>query len=271
VRGHKPDGRGVNRPRWPASVDTRCTVLFMKTKKWQRVLAVGCSHGDKANPDALAAVLKFAERWKPVHRIHLGDAYDTAAFRTGAKGSADEAAGIAPDISAGQKFLRQFRPTVFCIGNHEHRLVKLCGHYNAVIACAADATLRECLQPLKASDCKVIPYTVHGPGWYELGGFKWGHGHVFGENYLRDTAESWGNTVVAHAHRPGVAHGRRSDGATAYGVGTLADIPALEYASGRRSTLAWAAGMVFGEVCGNEAQLCLWEWPQGTTDFRLPI
>lgn len=243
-------------------------------KKWKRIVAVGCSHGDKANQGALKAILKLVERWKPVHRIHLGDAYDTAAFRTGARpnsGDADEAAEIAPDIRAGQSFLQKFQPTVFCMGNHEHRLVKLCGHYNSVIACAADAVLREVLAPIKTTGCKLIPYTVHKEGWHNLGGFRFGHGHVFGENYLRDTAETWGNTVVAHAHRPGVARGRRADGAICYGVGTLADIPAMDYANGRRSTLSWGHGVVFGEVCDDRAQLCLWEWPQGETEWRLPI
>lgn len=242
-------------------------------RKWERVLAVGCSHGNLANPDALKAVLKFAERWKPVHRIHLGDAYDTAAFRTGARpnsGDADEAREVAPDIAAGQSFLRKFRPTVFCMGNHENRLVHLCGHYNQVIAVAADATLRDVLSPLKTTGCKVLPYHI-SKGWYELGGFRWGHGYFYGENYLRDSAESFGNCVVAHAHRAGMAKGRTLSNATAYGVGTLADIPNMDYASGRRSTLSWSSGMVFGEVCEDQAQLCLWEWPQGTTDWRLPI
>ena len=79
------------------------------TKKWEKVVAVGCSHGDLANPKAVEAVLKFVERWKPIHRIHLGDAYDTAAFRTGARpnsGDADEAREVAPDIAAGQAFIR---------------------------------------------------------------------------------------------------------------------------------------------------------------------
>jgi hypothetical protein len=175
------------------------------------------------------------------------------------------------DIFAGQKFLSQFRPTTFCMGNHEQRAVELCGSNHAVVAVAANQMLKEMLSPIKDTGCKVIPYTVHDEGWFKLGGFKWGHGHLYGENYLRDTAEAWGNTVVAHAHRAGVAKGRRSDNATAYGVGTLADIPSMEYANRRRSTLAWSSGFVFGEVCGDQAQLCLWEWPQGTTDFRLPL
>jgi len=175
------------------------------------------------------------------------------------------------DIFAGQKFLHQFRPTVFCMGNHEQRSVELCGSNHAVVAVAANQMLKEMLSPIKDTGCKIVPYTVHDKGWFKLGGFRFGHGHLYGENYLRDTAEAWGNTVVAHAHRAGVAKGRRSDNATAYGVGTLADVPQMEYANRRRSTLAWSSGFVFGEVCGDQAQLCLWEWPQGTTDFRLPI
>ena len=54
--------------------------------RWERVLAVGCSHGTFANQDALRAVLRFRDEWKPKHRIHLGDAYDSTAFRTGALG-----------------------------------------------------------------------------------------------------------------------------------------------------------------------------------------
>ena len=246
----------------------------MRTKKWERVLAVGCSHGNLANQKALDAVLTLVDRWKPVHRLHLGDAFDTAAFRTGARpnsGDSDEATPIEPDINAGVRFLNQFRPTVFCMGNHEARLLKLAHHYNEVIACAANTVLSQCLGPIKRHGSKLIPYTVHDAGWYKLGGYRWGHGHLFGENYLRDSAETWGNCVVAHAHRAGVAKARRADNATAYGVGTLANIPAMDYASGRRSTLAWSHAVCFGEVCEDDAQLCLWEWPQGTTDFRLPI
>lgn len=241
--------------------------------KWKRLVAIGCSHGGLQNKEATSAVLAFVERWKPVVRVHLGDAYDTAAFRTGARpnsGDADEATPIAPDIAAGVKFLSQYRPTHFCMGNHEHRLVKLTHHYNEVIACAADSVLRQCLEPIKRYNAKLVEYHI-SKGWHTIGGYRFGHGYMFGENYLRDSAETFGNCVVAHAHRAGMAKARRLDNATAYGVGTLADIPAMDYASGRRSTLSWSHGMVFGEVSDTNAHLCLWEWPAGTTDFRLPI
>ena len=239
-------------------------------RKWKRILAVGCSHGDLANGHALAAVLRFVEDWRPVHRIHLGDCYDTAAFRTGANGTTDESHAIGPDITAGQVFLNAFRPTAFCMGNHENRIVKLCGHHNQIIATAANAVLLDMLRPIKKMRCDILPYNIK-TGWHRLGNVRFGHGYFYGENYLRDSAESFGNCVVAHAHRAGMAKARSLTNATAYGVGTLADVQKMGYASERRSTLSWSHGMVFGEVCEDEAQLCLWEWPQGTVDWRLPI
>jgi hypothetical protein len=239
-------------------------------RTWERVIAVGCSHGTFANKDALRAVLRFRDAWKPKHRIHLGDAFDSTAFRTGAiKGDSDCTESIGSDITHGSKFLREYKPTVFCIGNHENRLVKLADHYNEIISMAAAATLGQMMDAVDGA--KLIEYTVHPNGWHKLGGFAWGHGHLYGENYLRDSAETWGNCVVAHAHRAGMAKGRRSDNPTAFGTGTLADIPSMGYASGRRATLAWSHGVVWGEVCGDKAALHVHEWPAGETEWRLPL
>lgn len=238
--------------------------------KWDKVLAIGCNHGHLANPKAIEAVLRFNREFKPKHRIHLGDNYDLTAFRTGAKGNADESEPVQYDLKHGRDFVTKFEPTVFCMGNHENRAVTLSRHHNTIIATAADAVLIRMLEPMRRCRAKVIPYTVHKQGWHYLGGYAWGHGHFYGENYLRDTAESFGNTVVAHAHRSGAAKGRRSDNPTCYGVGTLSDIPNMDYASGKRSTLSWSSAMVFGYVHGDKAQLCLWEWPQNTNEYLIP-
>jgi hypothetical protein len=242
------------------------------SNKKKRILAVGCSHGEFANRDALAAVLLFREQFKPDTTIHLGDAYDTKAFRTGARpnsGDSDEAHPIEGDIAAGVHFLENLRPTVFCMGNHEQRLINLSKHHNTIIRAAANGVLKEILEPVK--EAIIIPYTVLKVGWYRLGNFRFGHGHLYGENYLRDTAERWGNTVVAHAHRAGMSKGRRLDNPTAFGVGTLADIDSLEYAHGRASTLSWSHGFVFGEYDDHTCHLWLHEWPCGETRWDIPI
>lgn len=241
------------------------------TRKWEGVVAFGCSHGHLANHKLTDAICGFTERFKPKHRLHLGDAFDFTAFRSGAKGTKDESEPVDCDLNEGRKLLFRFRPTVFCIGNHEDRAYILSHHHNEMIRLAAISVVQDIEEPLKHCKAKIIPYTVHQEGWYDLGGFKWGHGHLFAENYLRDTAETWGNTVVAHAHRAGIAVGRRSDNPTCYGVGTACDIEKMGYAKGRRATLAWSAGMVFGHVCGDKASLSLAHYPQGETVFKMPL
>jgi hypothetical protein len=240
------------------------------THRAEKVAAVGCTHGEFINPKASKAVLKFVKNYKPKFRIHLGDAYDTRAFRTGSKGSADETAPIYDDIAAGQAFLYAFEPTVFTEGNHDFRPRHLSNHPNSIIAAAAKSVHEEMMQPLKDMKTKFFKWTVQSKDHYQLGGFEWWHGVLYGENYLRDTANRWGNSVVAHAHRAGMAKGVRSDNATAFGVGTLANIPSMEYAQQRAATLAWSSAIVYGEIFKGRAYLKLHEWPQDEKEWNIP-
>lgn len=240
----------------------------------KRVMAIGCSHGSRANKKALEAVLRFREKFKPHEVIHLGDAYDLAALRAGSLGNpnqADAADDYLDDIGQGAKFLNELRPTVFTIGNHDERAKQYLRHHNAVIRGFAEAVWERMLQPIKKHCHTFIEHhSVLPDAWYTLGGFKWGHGVLYGENFLRDSAETWGNCVVAHAHRAGIAYGRRGDNPVAFSPGTLADLPAMEYAHRRRSTLAWSHGIVFGEYNDTSAHLYLHQWPQNETKWHLP-
>lgn len=238
-------------------------------------MAVGCSHGNRANKAALAAVLKFKARYRPDITIHLGDAYDLASLRTGAIGNDNDPDAVddyLADIEAGRDFLTKLEPSVFMVGNHDERALKFTHHHKAVIRGFAVELWKKMLEPLHKVRCKIVEqYTVLPSGWYSLGGYQWGHGILYAENFLRDTAETWGNTVVAHAHRAGMVKGRRSDNPTCYSPGTLADVPAMAYACRRRATLAWSHGIVWGEVCDDSAQLTVTEWHQGESDWRLPV
>ena len=68
------------------------------TKKWVKFIAVGCSHGNLIDPKAAAAVFEFKRRFNPQRIFHLGDFCDTAALRSGAKGTPDEGKPINSDI-----------------------------------------------------------------------------------------------------------------------------------------------------------------------------
>lgn len=238
-------------------------------RNWKRIMAIGCTHGEFIHHDAADAVLKFKDRFNPEIRGHLGDAYDTRAFRSGAKGNSDESAPIGDDIAEGNAFLYAFQPTFFTEGNHDFRPRGLMAHHNTIIAEAARSVHERMMEPLKKMGTETRNWSIFEA--YEIGGYKWWHGVLYGENYLRDTANRWGNCVVAHAHRAGMAKGVRYDNPTCYGVGTLADIPSMEYAATRASTLAWSHAIVYGEVCEDRAHLNIHEWQRGEKEWRLPI
>jgi len=233
-------------------------------------MAVSCSHGNHVDKVAAAAVCKFREAWKPSMVVHLGDFVDTAAFRSGAKGSSDESTPIGPDIDAGCKFLQELRPTMVITGNHEQRLYRLQDHHNAIISdCAMSivSRLQKQMKQLKAE--YVENWSIRD--YRMVGNYKLMHGFTFSENAGRDMAESMGNVIFGHTHRPSVSKGRRDDNPSGYCVGTLANIPNMDYASARRSTQSWAGGFVWGEYCDDRTVLWLHEQPQTETEWRLPI
>lgn len=231
---------------------------------------VGCSHGEFIDPVACNAVLAFKERWKPDITGHLGDFLDTTAFRSGAKGTADESRSIEPDIELGLNFLRDLHPSYIFCGNHEARLWHLAKSPNAIVRkCAEDIILRI---RVRASLCNAELIETWGiAGWRQIANYKFMHGYMFSENSCRDHAEAHGNIVFAHTHRAGIAKGRRDDSPTGMCVGTLSNIPNMDYAQARRATLSWSGGFVWGEYCEDRCVLWLHEQPQNQKEWVLPI
>jgi hypothetical protein len=239
-------------------------------RNWKRFMAVGCSHGDKIDANAAAAVLRFKELWRPETTAHLGDFIDTAAFRSGAVGSNDEYTPIAPDIDAGLQFLDKLRPTILLNGNHEIRLWRLRNNHNAIVSDCANRIISSIETKAAALGALYVrEWGIHAH--VMLGDYKLMHGYLFSENACRDHAEAHGNVIHAHTHRAGVQKGRRDDCPTGYCVGTLSNVPAMEYASVRRSTLSWSGGLVWGEYCDDRLVCWLHEQPQGQVEWRLPI
>ena len=232
-------------------------------------MAVGCSHGLKLDEDARKAVLEFKRRWKPDTVIHLGDWADTTAFRSNAKGTADEAEPILPDIDAGLQFLKEIGAGHAFLGNHEDRIWNLTHHYNAIIAHAATMTVDYIEAECAKMGASIVPYHIK-TGWRRFGNFLFGHGYTCGKHYLADHAESIRHCVIAHGHRAGTAPGYRLDSTRCYGVGTLARIENMDYAKARRATLGWSAAIVWGEYTDSKTQLWLHDNRQEKL-WRLPV
>ncbi len=238
-------------------------------RNWKRILFVGCSHGAHLSENTEKAVLKFICNFKPQARVHLGDFIDLGAFRQGATDS-EMGDGVQPDCEAGLSFLEKIKATHILCGNHEARVFRELNSKNAVRSFAAGKVVEAINDTAKRLRANPVPYTGVWQA-IQFGNYKAMHGTMFSENATRDHAEAFGNVVHAHTHRASVAKGRRLDNPTGYCVGTLADIPCMDYAANRRSTLSWSSGLVWGEYCDTEAVLWLHEQPRGLTEWRLPV
>ncbi len=239
-------------------------------RKWRRVVAIGCTHGDLANRKIQQQVLDFVKRYDPEIRFDLGDVIDTAAFRSGARGTRDESHEVAGDQLAAVRWLERYQPTHLTWGNHDVRLQEWSQSPNAVIAHAAGCVWNELQTAVNKLKCKTKPHDYEH-GWFEMGGAFWGHGYWYNEAAVRDHAEYLGGPVVmAHLHRPHEVNGRTRKWTKSFCVGTLADIDNMSYARRRRATSLWGHGLVFGEVASDRAQLWLASCPKGET-LRFPI
>jgi len=228
-------------------------------RKWSRILACGCSHGDLANKERLAEVLAFKQTYKPKYVVELGDLMDTAAFRSGARGTADESVPVAPDTLAACDWIRALEPTHVAYGNHDWRLRHWMEHPNAILSHAATVVWNALDDTVKSVGAITVPYDIDD-GWFKLGAHYWGHGYMFNEHAVRDHAEMLGGPVVmAHVHVPQQVPGRVRGAQGSFCVGTLADVKKLSYARTRRNTTRWNGGCVWGEVCENESRLWLSE------------
>jgi hypothetical protein len=235
-------------------------------------MALGCTHGDLLDRDAFAAVMAFKDRWKPETRVHLGDVCDYAAFRSGAKGSKDEAVQLGPDVEAGARVIREYAPTHVLIGNHDERVWKLASHHNAIIAMAAGAVRTEFLRVCDEVGARVVDHYDINRSYITLGDTKFLHGFMFNEMAIRDHAEHFGKCIFAHLHRAGIQTARRSDHAVGMCVGTLANVAAMDYAKARRATAAWSLGFAWGEYNDEICYANLCHAPQGQAGaWRLPF
>ena len=239
-------------------------------RNWKRWMAVGCSHGTHACPDAIKAVLKFKANFKPHTVLHLGDFVDTEALRKGGSGGECKNEDIGDDFDAGMDFLRKLQPTTIFLGNHEWRAYDLVHHKNEMVArCALelvgqfDAIGAE----LKA---EIVPYNVL-TGWRSFGNMDAGHGVMFNEQAIRDHAEMRGrNTLIAHVHTPGIVRARVAGNPWGCCVGWMGRVESAHYALRRRATTRWWNAFAWGEYCDNETTINLCE-KTVNSGWRLPL
>jgi predicted phosphodiesterase len=237
-------------------------------RKWTKFLCVSCSHGHLGDKSAQEAVLKFQDSYKPETVIHLGDYIDSTAFRSGARGTKDEAEMILPDLRAGLLFLERLRPTHVLNGNHDIRCWDLRGHPNAILSYAASSVVNEILTLRDKLGFRLVE--EYGIDHYlRFGDATFTHGTWYNQLAVRDYAEHYGKCVMGHLHRVQEMSGRRVDSPTAYCVGYLGDAKKFTYADRRREKSTWSQGFGWGEYSDKECIVNLCR--KSKNGWRLPL
>lgn len=213
---------------------------------WTRFIAGFDVHGDKQNKAACEVFFRFMKDWKPEIRVMGGDLFDFRPLRR--KASEDEKReSMREDFEAGMEFLHQFKPSHFCLGNHDSRLWELAESDKGVESDYAYQGVNDITTTCERMKCKLYPYHKR-EGIIRIGShLKILHGFASGVYAARQTALVYGSVLFGHIHVvdehsiPGLE--RR----VARCCGCLCELD-MDYAARTPSTLRQANGFAYGVV-----------------------
>lgn len=212
----------------------------MRAKRW---IAAFDSHGDQADPATMKAFWTFLAIWRPDIRVAGGDHFDFRHLRAKAgEGERYESGQL--DFQAGIDFLRKFKPTHVCWGNHDDRVWQLMSSPNANVRDQAERMIEEMEDAIKGAGV-VCAYDKRL--YVTLGDLKIIHGFAYGENAVRRSAAVYGRVLHGHIHR---AESVRIDGfdvREAFSSGCLCKVN-LPYNNRSLGTMRHENGWAYGEV-----------------------
>lgn len=237
---------------------------------------MGCTHGDHIDPIAADAVIRMRQRWKPQICGHLGDAWDTTAWRSGATGKGDERERTDNDFKAGCDFLTSYGANFFIWGNHDERPARHLKDSNTLVAEKAEHDLARMAEFFKDHKIKTIA-SWSAYDYFTFANWHFLHSTIFAKNSTSKMASAHAphSVLFANTHVVGVDKAENMHNPTGMCVGTLTRIRAegMAYAKSRHRTLAWSQGFAWGEQIGNELQMWLHDNGQNLKkrDWILPV
>lgn len=155
------------------------------------------SHGDMRCPSTLAAFFEFIKYYKPQIRIGMGDHFDFRFLRAKATHSEQYQSGQM-DFQCGLDFLRKFKPTHVCWGNHDDRVWELAKHPNENIAEGAVKMIEEIEDAAKTAKVR-IPFSVRHR--LTIGDLKIVHGFAHSDAAMKRAASLYGKVLQGDLHR----------------------------------------------------------------------
>ena len=245
-----------------------------------RFVAFGDNHGDMADENAVEALCEFIKDYKPTVRIHLGDCFDFRSLRRGVGTDAEGSESLIADVEAGENFLERTKPTVYLMGNHEHRALALQHSSGSALVRDYCADLYARIKTTaKACGAKTVLDYHAEKGVYRLGQVAFIHGYAHGLNATpeqgRHYADRGGALIHGHTHTLAQVNLTKAEGGAAFSAGCLCQKDAMAYASHRLATSRWGSGFAAGWVDGKDWKVWLvhrvgsrWVW---TTDLKVFI
>ncbi len=181
-------------------------------------------------------------------------------------------------VEALVEFIKDYKPTVYLMGNHEHRALAL--QYSSGSALVRDycADLYARIKTAaKSCGAKTILDYHAEKGVYRLGPVAFVHGYAHGVNATpeqgRHYADRGGALIHGHTHTLSQVNLTKAEGGAAFSAGCLCQKDAMAYASHRLATSRWGSGFAAGWVDGKDWKVWLvhrvgsrWVW---TTDLKV--
>lgn len=247
---------GLTKQRWGhgRGENIRARGLIRGGRMTTRFVICADSHGDYICPDTSREFLAFVRRWKPTHRVHLGDVFDFRWLRKKAT-EQEQRETIHPDLDAGLAFLRAYKPTAILWGNHDRRVTDgLASDRGPMVALCSSIVDR--ITGAMPRGCLAAPYDKRS--MMTLANMRLVHGMASGVNALRQTMAVYGGdgaaVVMGHLHR----HEYLPRASIGGGYGTICpclcrlDLP---YNAVTPSSLAQASGWLYGEIENGRASI----------------
>lgn len=235
----------------------------------ERLVWVSDTHGDKVDPEFLRVFRAVVEDYRPVHRIHGGDAFDFRWLRRAARDE-EKRESIEADAEAGIDLLRWFEPTVLLLGNHDDRLTRTMesdtGHLRFLCS-----QLWDRIQASSPST-QWVPYSTRA--FYRLGDTTFIHGFGHGMNAVREASRVYGNVVCGHGHGMEMLSVARVDGDGVFAVGRMMGCGCdlrMPYASAALNAMRWVHGFGWGWLNRDTGRVSIHQaYKDGDEWFNLP-
>ena len=212
----------------------------------QRFIFASDLHGDQQDKEAVRALLKATDSFKPHLRIFGGDLIDARPLRRGASGE-ERAESMSHDWRKGLEFISLWKPTHLLMGNHDQRLYDLAeDDSKGIEQDYGFKGVQELEARLEKVGTKWLPYHKR-KGVFEFGKMTALQGSFAGVNAARQHARGYGGCRFGHTHSidehaiPGLK--RR----VARGAGCLCKLD-MKWNARMPGTLRHAHGFVMGVI-----------------------